>query len=114
MVLGRLQARSRLIRTVVRYEHRLTGTVEQFKAVAWLVDGSHPHINEVWLSGQLHKYAYYWLTPTDDVIAGWDNAPHHPHISTFPHHVHTPNGVEPSTIRSLTDLLDFLEAHLLG
>jgi L-amino acid N-acyltransferase YncA len=90
----------------------LWGSVEQFKAVVRLVDGSRLHLNEVWLSGNLHKYAYYWLTPTDDVLYGWLNAPHHQHIPTAPHHVHTPEGLRPSQVRSLHDLLALLEVHL--
>ncbi len=113
-MLAQLQARPHLIRSIARYEHRLSGSAEQFKATARLVDGSRLHLNEVWLQGVLHKYAYYWLTPTDDLIRGWDNAPHHPHIATAPHHLHTPDGVRSSAVRSLTDLLDTLEQELLG
>jgi hypothetical protein len=28
------------------------------------------------------------LTPTDDLIMGWDKVPHHPHIATSAHHLH--------------------------
>lgn len=51
-----------LIRTVVKYQHYLTETVEQFKAIVELVDGSYLHINEVWVDGKLKKYAYYYTT----------------------------------------------------
>jgi hypothetical protein len=98
-MLAQLQARSRLVSAVLDSEHRLKGSVEQFKAVAQLIDGSRLHVNEVWLSGSLHKYAYYWLTPTGALLHGWDNAPHHPHIPTYPHHSHTVDQVHSSSVR---------------
>ena len=113
-MLAQLHARPHLILAIVRYQHRLSGSVSQHKAVVTLVDGSKLHINEVWLHGHLRKYAYYWLSPTNDRIMGWDNAPHHPHIATSPHHVHTPSGITSSSIRCLKHVLDELEKRLLS
>ena len=113
-MLSQLQSRSTLVVVVVKYEHRLSGSVEQFKAIAHLIDGSQLHLNEVWLDSQLHKYAYYWLTPTGEVIQGWDNAPHHPQVNTYPHHSHTAGGIQPSQIRLLADVLDLLEQRIKG
>jgi len=62
-MLGTLQTHS-VIRAVINYQHRLVETVEQFKATAELVDGSYLHINEVWVDGDLKKYAYYRLSPS--------------------------------------------------
>lgn len=104
---------SSVVLQIAHYEHRFSGTVEQFKADVYLTDGSRLHVNEVWLQGQLHKYAYYWLAPGGGIIQGWDNAPHHPHIATFPDHSHTRHGIEASTIRNLSDVLDALEQWLL-
>ncbi|CAN5671300.1 DUF6516 family protein [soil metagenome] len=107
-----LQARPALILAILQYEHRLQGQVEQFKAIVELADGSRLHINEVWLSSLLRKYAYYWLTPTGVLVQGWDNAPHHLHIVTYPHHSHTPGQVHASQIHTLTDALDELTRQL--
>lgn len=111
-MLSLLQARPALIFGILQYEHRVQGHVEQFKAIAELKDGSRLHINEVWLSGALHKYAYYWLTPTGALVQGWDNAPHHPQIATSPHHTHTPTGIDASHVRSLLDVLAEIEKRL--
>ena len=108
-MLSILEARTSLILGVASYLHRRSGATEQFKAVALLVDGTRLHINEVWIDGHLEKYAYYHLSPSDQVIHGWDNAPHHSEISTFPHHCHCAGIIKPSDIRSLNDVLDFLE-----
>ena len=111
-MLAQLQARPTLIVEVTNYIHRLGGPVAQFKAVARLVDGSNLHINEVWIDGERKKYACYQVAPTGDVIQGWDNAPHHPEISTHPHHRHDANRVEASTVSSLADVLDILAKQL--
>ena len=113
-MLSQLQSHPALILTVVKYEHRLKESVEQFKAIVELVDGSYLRINEVWLNGELEKYAYYWLTPTDSIIQGWDNAPHHLEISTYPHHTHTKNRISVSQVRSLADVLDSLKQKISG
>lgn len=34
------------------------------------------------------KYSYHWQTKTGKLICRWDNAPHYPHLTTFPHHKH--------------------------
>lgn len=112
-MLDKLQSRPKLVSYVNEFEHRLKGNIEQYKATVQLKDGSLLHINEVWLAGVLHKYAYYWLTPAGTVLQGWDNAPHHKHIATYPHHVHQDDQVFPSHVRSLANVLDLLEERLL-
>jgi hypothetical protein len=112
MILAQLQARPNLILDAPYYEHRVVGHVEQYKAVAYLIDGSRLHINEVWQHSMLSKYAYYWLTGNGELIQGWDNAPHHPQVSTYPHHSHRLNQVNESAVRTLNDVLDELERQL--
>ena len=34
------------------------------------------------------KYSFHWQRPDGSLIRRWDNAPHHPEIASFPHHVH--------------------------
>ena len=38
------------------------------------------------------KYAFHWQTATGDLIVRWDNAPHFPNLTTFPHHKHLASG----------------------
>ncbi len=101
-----------LILGVDSYLHRRHGDIEQYKAVIILVDGTRLHLNEVWVRGQLRKYAYYHLGPTGQILHGWDNAPHHPEIPTYPHHCHCGDGIEPSDVRSLADALERLETFI--
>ena len=111
-MLAQMQAYPTLIVEIIDYTHRLNGLVEQFKAVARLRDGSNLHLNEVWIAGELKKYAYYQVSPIGAVIQGWDNAPHHPEISTYPHHSHTDEGVSASAASTLADVLTTLTQQL--
>jgi len=113
-MLAQLQDRPNLISAILKYEHRLRNEIEQVKAVVQLVDGTYLHLNEVWINDMLRKYAYYQLTPTSEVIHGWDNAPHHPEVPTHPHHFHYAGDIHPSMIRSLNDLLEMLSGELSG
>ncbi len=36
----------------------------------------------------IKKYRHHWQGTDGQVIERWDNAPHHPEIETFPHHLH--------------------------
>jgi hypothetical protein len=47
------------------------------------------------------------------VREGWDNAPHHPEVITYPHHTHTAQDVRESSVRGLDDVLAFLKERLL-
>ena len=37
---------------------------------------------------QVCKYSFHWQDPDGRLRKRWDNAPHHPEISTNPNHVH--------------------------
>lgn len=34
-------------------------------------------------------YSFHWQDQNNEMLIRWDNAPHHRHILTFPHHKHT-------------------------
>jgi hypothetical protein len=34
------------------------------------------------------KYRHHWQDRAGRLIKRWDNAPHHPDVSSFPHHLH--------------------------
>ena len=40
-----------------------------------------------------------------NLIFRYDNAGHHPEIATFPHHKHTPNGIEESNEPNMEDIM---------
>jgi len=40
------------------------------------------------------KYRYHWQTPAGETRYRWDNARHHPGLTTFPYHVHVGSAEE--------------------
>ncbi len=76
-----------------------------------LVEGSSLRIWEKRFKSSVQRYSYYWLDELDNQIIGWDNAPHHPEIETFPHHKHMGRNVFPSEDR-LIDVLKYIASRL--
>jgi len=37
------------------------------------------------------NYRFHWQDPQGRLIKRWDNAPHHPEVEGFPHHLHDGN-----------------------
>ena len=81
-----------------------------------LIDGSNLRISEKWDEQQLIQYSYYWLDEKNELIIGWDNAPHHQKIFSYPHHSHIRHqtNVHVSTENCLKDILDFIEQKILN
>jgi hypothetical protein len=42
------------------------------------------------------KYRHHWQDQTGHLIKRWDNAPHYPHMPSFPHHLH--DGAEENVV----------------
>ena len=57
------------------------------------------------------KYHFHWQDAQGRLIRRWDNAPHHPEIDTFPHHVHhgPKNDCRSCSSMSLMDILQELD-----
>lgn len=108
-----LEQQSDLIADIPFFEHQVREGIELFKVKAILADGSNLRISEVWVDKALEKYAYYWLDESNNLLCGWDNAPHHPEISTHPHHQHVGDEVQKSSVRKLNDVLAILTAKIL-
>lgn len=60
------------------------------------------------------RYSYYWLNEKNKLTVGWDNAPHHTHLKTFPHHKHIgPDGrLEKSPKMTLSKVLKTIQVNL--
>ena len=79
-----------------------------------LINGDKLYISEAWDDESLVRYAYYWLKQNDELCIGWDNAPHHPNVSTHPHHKHIEmqENIQASEETSLEDVLRFIKKQL--
>lgn len=99
---------ARLVVNIESEDFQRREGLELYKAKLILADGSNLRVSEVWLDGKLTKYAYYWLDEQNQVMQGWDNAPHHPRVESHPHHSHQEQEILESTVRSLDDVLELL------
>jgi len=86
--------------------------ISKVRAKLKLFDGSILWIREIWIKGKIEIYSYYWLRPDETIIMGWDNAPHHKKIVTFPHHKHVGNKIEPSQKVNIRNVLSFIRKFL--
>ena len=60
-----------------------------------------------------HDYRFQFMNQNNDLIKRWDNSPHHD-VETFPDHVHTAKGVEPSEEKNLIQILKLVEEKVLN
>lgn len=84
--------------------------IQVFYVRAILVDGSILFVREL-ITKSESKYSYHWQTKTKKLICRWDNAPHYPHLETFPHHKHEgkQENVLPSRETTLEKVLKTIE-----
>ncbi|NKQ34470.1 MAG: hypothetical protein HF973_02520 [Chloroflexi bacterium] len=62
---------------------------------------------------QTEDYRFHWMDQNKQLRRRWDNAPHHPEVATFPHHIHDETGnIIPGQTMSIFDLLTLLENDL--
>ena len=68
------------------------------RAVALLIDESELHIFE-YIDYKLSKisYAYHFQTQDGELILRYDNEPHYPELTTFPHHKHISDASSPES-----------------
>jgi len=80
------------------------------RLVLYLKDGTNLRIVEQWSGQILTRYSYYWLTAANELKIGWDNAPHHTQVKSFPHHKHVQkqNNVQSSQETCLEEVLSVI------
>jgi hypothetical protein len=86
-------------------------SVKYLKCRADLLDGSKLYIIESSFAAN-SKYSYHWQDSNNQLIVRWDNAPHHAHLSTFPHHRHEPDQIRSSPRVAIDEVLAEIEARL--
>jgi hypothetical protein len=59
------------------------------------------------------KYRYHFMDMNNELIFRYDNAPHHPNISSFPDHKHLPSDVVASSAPQFSEIFAEVEAYLL-
>jgi hypothetical protein len=57
------------------------------------------------------NYSYHWQDKNNDIILRFDNAPYHPDIITYPHHLHSGTVIEPNHKISSLEILSLIEKY---
>ena len=83
---------------------------ESIRLVLDLKDGTNLRVAEQWKGNLLERYSYYWLDKNNKLIIGWDNAPHHTKLDTYPNHKHVgkQNNLQISQETSLVDVMEVI------
>ncbi len=85
------------------------------KVRAYIVHG---YILDVYYNQTLRKYSYTLIKENKRII-GWDNAPHHVAVETYPYHFHDVDGkIKPShlsgnPLKDLDEVLNVIKIVLL-
>lgn len=61
----------------------------------------------------IDKYRYHYMNGQKQMIFRYDNAPHHPEISSHPHHKHKGDTVSASSLPNLKDIMNEISAIML-
>ena len=63
---------------------------------------------------QVSKYSFHWQAADGQLQKRWDNAMHHPEISTYPHHLHdgTEDNVRPHKSMTAEEALLIITAEI--
>ncbi len=88
---------------------------EALRLILYLKDGTNLRITELWEGNTLRRYSYYWLTAENELKMGWDNAPHHTRLQSYPHHKHVERqqNVQASSETRLEDVMQVVIAESL-
>jgi len=69
----------------------------------WRIELSGGYVLDLCFNESLGKYSYA-LVKGNTRVLGWDNAPHHPGLDNFPHHLHRADGsIESSSLSGNPD-----------
>ncbi|OGQ07029.1 MAG: hypothetical protein A2026_10565 [Deltaproteobacteria bacterium RBG_19FT_COMBO_46_12] len=61
----------------------------------------------------VEKYRLHYMKTNGQMLFRYDNAHHHPEITSYPHHKHIPGNVIPSAEPSLKDVLKEISATII-
>lgn len=83
----------------------------QFKIKVTFIDNTSLRVSETFSESKLIRYSYYYLDIKNELIIGWDSAPHHKHLKNFPYHKHVGEyrKIESSTKMNLEKVLHYMK-----
>ncbi|GAB3950131.1 DUF6516 family protein [Spirosoma harenae] len=100
---------------ILKYEH--TALKFQLKLRIEFTNQYVLFTNE-YVGGEIRKYAFQWQTADNTWLMRWDNVPHFPKLTSFPHHKHDYRSgsevVTESFNISLMDVLVYIHSQFLN
>jgi hypothetical protein len=59
------------------------------------------------------KYRFHYMDRRGHMVFRYDNAPHHPGLTSFPHHKHVSNRIIAASFKELSDILEEISTIIL-
>lgn len=84
-------------------KHRIVEDTEYLRLIV-TCEGFEIHIREFLISKKIIRYSYQLIVGGEPVLR-YDSVPHHPEVTTYPHHKHVRNRVCPLSNYSLKAFL---------
>jgi hypothetical protein len=104
-MLDLLEKHKEIIETyrIVSYEQE--GNSCRIKLEVNLIDDSRLFMKEYLFENAERKYSFHWTDRQGNLLCRWDDSPHWPNLSTFPHHKHVGGDVIDSRETTLEAVL---------
>lgn len=93
-------------------EHQNRDGVQILRLKITFIDSSILFATDIFISFEnRRKYSFHWQNVNEELISRWDNAPHFPDISSYPHHQHlqSETNVIASSAIILIDVLKIIQ-----
>ncbi len=93
-------------------EHQNRDGVQILRLKITFTDSSVLFVTDIFVSFEnRRKYSFHWQNIKEELISRWDNAPHFPEISSYPHHQHfqSETNVIASSAMNLIDILKIIQ-----
>jgi Family of unknown function (DUF6516) len=99
-----------IIQAIEVERFRSVGASYEFRALITLHDGSQLFVKDYLFVDGTRKYAYHWQDREGRLRCRWDNAPHWPEVTSYPHHQHVGSEevVTASDVRTSAEALQYI------
>lgn len=102
---------NKLIQSYEVLEYFDEDIIKLIKIKAHLIDNSTLFKREI-IKPDSSNYSYHWQDDSGNLIFRWDNAPYHPDIVTFPHHLHKSIKIVSAYRVNINEVLTEIEKYL--
>ncbi len=110
MEIFKLLKQSPIVRTFEVPDYQRWGSGRYIKLEIMLKDDTQLFAREYLAENERH-YSFHWQDTDNKLIVRWDNARHHKHVVTYPHHKHPGETVLKSSETSLAEVLAYIEEY---